>query len=302
MRVLPMKTKTVACLLLGGSLLLAACGNSSSHSSRPTTRSSSANRAPAATGLASQIRWLIASSAVLDLRDVAGASFVETYFDSPRTTVLLDGAESPFFSGWSAEFAVDTKNAAGFASLRKESRVANFVLYDDENWALTPKWQQLNPTGAVDLAARNASADHLGLITSPGVDLGVLMPGVEPAWDRFLGSNVLAASARVSAAVDIQAQSFEEYPARYADFVRSAVEVIRQANPNTVIYAGLSTNPRGAEVSSSQLLSDVEATYGEVQGYWLNIPGESSECPQCGTPRPAVAAALLKSLSSVPGS
>lgn len=290
----------MGCCVIGTALLLASCGAPASNSSRATTKSSSATRSPVAAGIAGKVHWLIASSAILRMRDTAGASFVETYFDSPNTTILLSGSEPAFFDGWSALFALDSKNASGLSSVKHSSTAASFVLYDDEDWSLTPRWQQLNPVSAVDLAARDANANHLRLITSPAVDLGGLISGAQPMWQRFLNSSVLSASARVSSAVNIQAQSFEKDPAMYATFVQRAVAEIHAANPSAMIYAGLSTNPRGATVSSTVLQTDIEGTDGEVQGYWLNIPGASSECPTCGLPRPAVAIELMEGLSTLP--
>ena len=40
------------------------------------------------------------------------------------------------------------------------------------------------------------------------------------------------------------------------------------------------------------------ATRSQVSGYWLNIPGQGTACPKCGTPQPQVAIDFLQRLSS----
>jgi hypothetical protein len=172
------------------------------------------------------------------------------------------------------------------------------VLYDPEAWSFTPLAEQRNPVAAAARAAAVAHAHGLRFIVAPALTLtSVLARGSRQSrWEAFLGLGLVGELAKVADIVEIQAQSLERHTATYAAFVRAATAQARQANPRVTVLAGLSTNPPGAPVNSSQLTSAVRATRSIVSGYWLNIPGRGPHCPTCNPPRPDIAIQVLRQL------
>ncbi|WP_225731407.1 MULTISPECIES: hypothetical protein [unclassified Nocardia] len=261
-------------LLLAVSLLCTGCGTAAPSARRP--------------------RWLISTTA-LDLLAGAGLRPDErtALFDTPDT-YLIHGADASTGYG----NAVRTQTFTSAETLRGAldhgiDPAVRAVLYDNENWSLTPSDEQRHPADATARAAAAAHAHQLPLIATPATDLTrVLAPG-EPSYPAYLRLGIAAASADV---IDIQAQGSEADTAKFADFVRRAAAQARQRNPHVVVLAGLSTNPSGQRVTTDQLRQAVAATRSFVDGYWLNIPAEGTACPRCGTPRPEVAVPLLREL------
>ena len=171
------------------------------------------------------------------------------------------------------------------------------VLYDPEAWSLTPRAEQLDPAAAAQRAAQLAHAHGLSLIVAPALDLTTVGPGPAhgPLWQRFLQRGLAGAIARVADVVELQAQSLERDPGTYDSFLRAAAAQARAANPGVTVLAGLSTNPPGAVVAAGQLTAAIQGTRGLVDGYWMNIPGQGSQCPSCHSPRPDLARAALRS-------
>jgi hypothetical protein len=101
--------------------------------------------------------------------------------------------------------------------------------------------------------------------------------------------------AKVADVVELQAQSLERDPGTYTSFLRAAAAQARAASPGVTVLAGLSTNPPGAAVAARQLTAAIQGTRGLVDGYWMNIPGQGSQCPGCNSPRPDLARAALRS-------
>jgi hypothetical protein len=171
------------------------------------------------------------------------------------------------------------------------------VLYDPEAWSLTPRAEQLDPAAAAQRAAQVAHAHGLSLIVAPALDLTTVGPGPArgPLWQRFLQRGLAGAMARVADVVELQAQSLERDPGTYTSFLRAAAAQARAAHPGVTVLAGLSTNPPGAVVAAGQLTTAIQGTRGLVDGYWMNIPGQGSQCPSCHAPRPDLAQAALRS-------
>jgi hypothetical protein len=172
------------------------------------------------------------------------------------------------------------------------------VLFDPEAWSYTPGAEQHDPVQAAMQAAELAHARGLKIIVAPALNLTtVLDPGSSaPRWRTFLDLRLTGPMARIADTVELQAQSLERDPGTYASFVRSAAAQARAANPNVTVLAGLSTNPPGAAVDSQQLTDAIEASRADVEGYWLNIPGQGPRCPTCNAPRPDLGVAVLSSV------
>jgi hypothetical protein len=68
----------------------------------------------------------------------------------------------------------------------------------------------------------------------------------------------------------VQAQFANNSPARFASFIRAAVQAIRRANPKTEILAGLATNNPGLVTAAHMTADYHSALAAGVQGFWLN--------------------------------
>ena len=173
------------------------------------------------------------------------------------------------------------------------------VIYDNEDWSLTPPNEQKNPAKYEQLAAGVVHAHHLLFISTPAVDLTkVLAPHDSDHYAAYLKLGLAASAARYADAIDIQAQGSETSLGTFTPFVKAAAAQARKANRHIELIVGLSTNPSGQKVSSKQFTKAFDAVRAYVNGYWLNIPAKGTACPNCGTPKPAVALPLLRSLLS----
>lgn len=282
--------------LLGSCLLLltAGCTAASSTGGRETTGAS-----PSADGAASaaEMTWIINSQALAELGN--------TGMSSAQLSRLFDNAHTYIVSGSSA--AAESANISDWVSRRSvtvtDLRASDFsgspaaVLYDDEDWPLTPKAQQENPAAYEATGYRLARARGVVFIAAPAMDLvQVLDPdGPGSTADRFLSLDLIGQAARHADVVDIQAQGLEG-GAQYASFVTAAARQARAANASVKVLAGLSTNPSGRAISSTVLTQDADAVSGVVDGYWLNIPSAGTACPRCGTARPQAALPWLERL------
>ncbi|HEV2377493.1 MAG TPA: hypothetical protein VGS19_35670 [Streptosporangiaceae bacterium] len=174
---------------------------------------------------------------------------------------------------------------------------AGAVLYDPEAWPFTPAYEQRNPVAAADRAKAVAQSHGLLLIAAPALDLVTVHKGGRgPDWQRFLHLHLIGAMASNVNVIELQAQSLERDAGVYTQFVRQAVAQARAVDPQVQVFAGLSTNPSGAPVTSGQLVDAIKATERMVNGYWLNIPGRGPRCPTCNTPRPDIGRAALQAV------
>jgi hypothetical protein len=168
------------------------------------------------------------------------------------------------------------------------------VLYDNEDWPLTPAPEQHDPARYEQLAAGLAHAHHLLFISTPATDLtSVLAPGAASHYAAYLRLHLAGEAARYANVIDIQAQGAETDLATFVPFVIAAAGQARQANPRVIVLAGLSTNPGGQRITAGQLIAAAGAVRRFVNGFWLNIPAGGAACPRCGTPQPRVAIPLL---------
>lgn len=242
--------------------------------------------------------WMMAASGLTLLEEAAGPAVVKRYLDGPQTTIITSGTIPAGVASWNVTFALDTKSLADIRSgLAGLSSRITMILYDPEDWAYTPLSEQTSVGAATRQAAALAHAAGRDLIVAPATNLAeVTDPGVSAAT-AFMSSGDLGKVAPSANWVEIQAQGLERNSARYSAYISQAAGQIRAANPNAVIYAGLSTNPSGGPVTAAELLRDVNATSSQVTGYWLNVPTPGAACPACGEPRPQVGLDLLEGLA-----
>jgi hypothetical protein len=283
-----------ATMAVSAAALVAGC--TSAGTSQPTTPVSSS---PSVGALSTGTHWLIAASAVSKLDAIAGPAVVARYLDGPQTTIITGRNIPASLAGWGVNFALDARSlqeirlgVAGTLSPR-----ISMILYDPEHWSFTPLAQQLAVGPATSMAASIVHGAGRKLIVAPATNLAQVNAPGESTANAFIHTNDLEKVASNADWVEIQAQGLERNPGRYAAYINEALSQIRLANPNAVVYAGLSTNPSGPSVSAAELIEDVRLTSSAVSGYWLNIPSPGTACPRCGQPQPQIAIDLLQSLA-----
>ena len=234
-------------------------------------------------GVSGAENWIMGSGE-LSAAQAAGASSVRYAVGSAHLFVLL-------LRGQTSTAGQEVADFRSYAELKKMIRQGTippgirWVMYDNEQWSLTPADEQADPVHYEQLFARLAHRQRYKVILAPAQDL---VPGFDKnsfrtgkaVWPSYLSMGLAAASARAADIYEIQAQPYEMSVYRsqhaYADFVAAAAAQARAANPGVVIYAGLSTQRVS---SAAQLLQDYEATRHLVNGYWLNIPRHDQPGP-----------------------
>jgi hypothetical protein len=274
--------KVVVAMVFIGALMSAA----STHSARAT--------AP------KPIRWLLHGPGIAAIAADAEASRL---LDDSQPFVMTGRNVAAIPPGWNAiPFASFTSFRAIKTALERGALALSVkgIMYDNEKWRFTPKAEQQNPARYEQLAADLVHAHGLLFLTAPAVNLvAVLAPESDHRrYDSYLRLGIVADAARNADVIDIQAQGSERNTRVYADFVRQAAMQARQANPNVLVLAGISTNPSGQRVSADDILRAVAATCDSVDGYWFNIPRPSEYCPRCNDFRPDIAIEVVHRLAA----
>jgi hypothetical protein len=229
----------------------------------------------------------------------------------PDASRLLDNTQPFIMTGRDLPAIPPAWNAVPFASFASFRTLQNAlerseispgvrgVMYDNERWQFTPVEEQRNPARYMKMAADLVHARGLLFLTAPAVNLVAVMApeGQERRYDAYLRLEIAADAARYADVFDIQAQGSERNAEFYADFVRRASAQARQANPNVMVLAGISTQPNGQQVNADAILRAVAATRNMVDGYWFNIPQPSEYCPHCTEFRPNIAIDVLGRLA-----
>ncbi len=248
------------------------------------------------------ITWIIASSALTRLESVPGAAVLaKDAFDNAHTYVLVSSGMQPsFLQSWRSVRTIDVTSFSELAKVVEMGVPADVraVVYDQEDWSFTPVAEQKDPSHYMAEAQSLLHEHHLTLIATPATDLvrAVRTPLGGPSYLAFLHLGLAGAIARYANIFEIQSQGVEASLGEFTTFVDQAAAQARSTNPHVIVLAGLSTNPTGHTVTAEELFQDVQATRGVVAGYWLNIPTAGPSCPSCGTPKPEVAAQLLRAL------
>jgi hypothetical protein len=219
--------------------------------------------------------WIINAAELRSLQatDPSGASYG---IRSANLFVL----EPPGTSSPVGQTVAYFKSYATFRRAIKAQTIAagtHWVAYDNEAWSATPEREQLNPVHYETLFANLAHRHGYKVILMPAQDL---VPGFvthSNAWAQYLSMGLASASGRLADIYEIQAQPYEMAAYRpagdFQNYVQQAAAQARAANPNVIVFAGLSTQRVS---SAAELAQDFTATRGEVAGYWLNIPGSGA--------------------------
>ncbi len=275
--------------------LAAACSGAGGPPNQPPASATPAT--PAGTchaGVSGAENWIMGSGE-LSAAQSAGASSVRYAVSSAHLFVLLLRGQT----STAGQEVADFRSYAELKKMIRQRAIAagiRWVMYDNEQWSLTPADEQADPVRYEQLFGQLAHRHGYKVILAPAQDL---VPGFDKnsfragkaVWQAYLSMGLAAASARAADIYEIQAQPYEMSVYRsqhaYADFVTAAAAQARAANPGVVIYAGLSTQRVS---SAAQLLQDYEATRAMVDGYWLNIPRHDQPGP------PALADQFLRTI------
>jgi hypothetical protein len=246
------------------------------------------------------IRWLFNGPGLAAIAADANAS---RFLDNSEPFIMTGRNVGTIPPNW---HAIPFASFTGFLAIKSALKVgtlahdAEGIIYDNENWQFTPVEEQQNPAHYEKLAADLVHAHGLLFLTAPGVDLvTVLAPENRTTpYDAYLRLGIAADAARYADVVDIQAQGSERDTTFYANFVVQAAAQARQANPNVLVLAGISTNPSGQQVTANDILRAIAATRDSVDGYWFSIPSPSEYCPSCNSFRPDIAIEVLRRLAT----
>lgn len=274
---------------------------------RAGTAAAAAERAGSANITA---RWLISRTAIELIDGYTGSDKLTTSaFDGP-STAETNGLEPQWTSQRTASF-----DAYGSASTPRSFLYAiatgtvppgtTYVLYDNEDWAMTPAAERADPGTYMAQFVDTAHAYGYKAILAPSPDITTDMSCHNPAeasWANYLTAcdiPALVAAAHPDV-FEIQAQPYEAVTSTnrncgcYQWLVTDAVAEAKAQAHLPEVLAGLSTNPEGATIAATTLYADTLHTEGAVSGYWLNVPERSAACPSCAVGGdPQVAAQYL---------
>jgi hypothetical protein len=251
-----------------------------------------------------KLTWIINIHAIqlIEQQGAEAQTLAEAYFNNPNTYITAKPAQIPKIPSRAIPTITFTSYTAFKEALEAGTIDPRYkaVIYDSENWQFTPEEEKKDPGKYYPLFAQLAHAHHLQFLATPATNLvKAIAPGLSgKKFDAFLKLGLPAAVAQGADICEFQAQGAEANEELFLKFVSSAASTAKQANPQVKVLAGLSTNPNGQQVSADELLAVVTRSAGTVDGYWLNIPGQSPYCPKCGEPQPGVAVELLRKMSN----
>jgi hypothetical protein len=318
----PRLTATVAALCTSA-LVLGSCGGGASPPSAnaPTTTTPStptpSSSAPATPSpAASGPYWLIEDFTLASLeRSGLSASTITRLFNSPRTLLIVrphGGVPDAL-----VPLATKVESFTSFATMRAAildqttEPGIKYVLYDNEAWAATPADEKAAPFTFAARALALAHAHGLQMIFTPAANLSPILNRTytisnqlgsgRGKFSGYLDLNMAGQGAATSDVVEIQGQQAEDEPG-FTAFVSQAAAQARAAAPGHLVLLGITTSiPGSGPVSPATLTGVVAATRSIVDGYWLNIPGQSSQCPNCGQVDAGPAVSFLESYAAASG-
>jgi hypothetical protein len=238
------------------------------------------------------VRWIVNAGSLHGAASAIPFDQQRKYFGTPCTFMVAKLKTQPY-AQWNSIATITIRSAGEMEHCCSEG--AGAVMYDPEKWQFTPEQEQRNPGEYACQIAGIVHAQHRLLIVAPAADL---VGGGPDRFDRFIHAKIAASMAKCADVYEIQAQGAEFDTRDFVSYVRKAAEQARNANPNIVVLAGISTNPMGKKVTANELYACLKAVSDVVSGFWLNIPAGGAACPTCGEPQPEVAAELLEMMKA----
>ncbi len=264
-----------------------------------------ASAGPAAAATVSN--WIVSSTAIGLIDGYLGSTTLTTDAFDVSSTAEIGKPATGWVSKRTATYAFygPVSKSSSFLYALKHGLVPKgtvYVMLDMESWALTPHSEQVTPKVYMREFVATASTHGYQAILAPSIDLANGMTcnkTTDPAWKNYLvNCSVPTIVAQAKPAVyEIQSQRFEANTSAssncgcFAWFVSQAAAQSRDTVQGLDVRAGLSTNPSGHVSTGQTLYTDTQNTSGSVNGYWLNVPEQSTTCPNCvpgGAPQVAV--------------
>ena len=227
------------------------------------------------TSCKNHIDWMITYQNLKDLSKL-NPTITNNIFNSPNTYIM----ESPlkFQSNSYGTFVAVFQSYQTFKSdLLNHDLNPNFrwVLYDNEHWSKTPIIEQQNPVLYEQLFTNLAHKYGYKVILSPSQDLFVESKN-NSNGSIYLNSGIAKATYNYADIYEIQAQSFEQSRYRsnhiFTNFINSILKQINNHTKPIIVGLGVSRVQ-----NATQLYNDFLSVKGEVQGFWLNVPGSTAK-------------------------
>jgi hypothetical protein len=249
----------------------------------------------------SDVHWMIDANALTLISGYTGNNtLVVNAFNNNRTNVMGTPTAGLVPS------ALTTKtyeNYAAFQSALPNLAAGTWVVYDLESWSMSDP-DNTDPATYMTEFVNLAHQNSINVILAPALDLVKTMScdnTADKGYQNYLTNcqiPTLVANAGPDA-YEIQSQYFEACTApgmtgcatTYLSFVQAAASQAQSIDTSLPALAGLSTNPGGVVSTGATLNTDAQATQNLVEGYWLNVPEQSTYCPSCvagGAPNVAV--------------
>jgi hypothetical protein len=258
-------------------------------------------------------KWMISRSAINLIDNNQGTDTLTTHaFDSSSTDEMGTAPKGAVGQPTATYYAYGPASSSSSLLYAVQHGTVpagtTYVVYDNEDWSMTPANEQANP--GLSMADFVTTAHHYGYkaILAPAVDLETDMPCYkksDSAWNNYLTDcdlPKLVADAHPDV-YEIQAQRYEGNTTADTDcgcyrwFVDQSAKTAASIVSGLDIRAGLASNQDGSIATGQQLYTDTVNTSGSVDGYWLNVPVQSSACPKCAVSGdPQVAAQYLELL------
>jgi len=158
------------------------------------------------------------------------------------------------------------------------------VIWDMENWSLTPVAEQQRPGFSTRRAMMLCRQHGLDFIPAPGMDLAPVVLAGNGTTDDVNGYCTALLphdSAILATRINMQVQRYDGTSSTYASALAQCAQQATAAHRSVAVMGGLSTCHGGIAITASQLHACYQATFGKnnVDGYWLNVVTWGNSCP-----------------------
>lgn len=234
---------------------------------------------------------MLAGSAINKIALAVGGTALLSGFLNHSDLWVVGNVDKSYFHAKKIDY---TSNADQWRKFYKKD---NPVVLDIEKWKYTPIFQQNHPVMAYRHFYENLHQfnHEKWIIATPSFNvIKEMFPNYKgKLYRKFIQIDLAGKIAPYANVYEVQAQWAERNPFKYRRVVQKIAEQVHSANPSTVVFAGLSTNPSPKKIALSTLKKDIEMTQKIVSGYWLNVPSNKTYCPSCGVPQPEKAINLI---------